>query len=91
MKTANIIKRNVNMSMEKLKFDNPVASKPRPAPHQRAEMINQLLEFMGEKNFKKWLGLTRHLSPSGIYSLMSQAKEGKKPQALFNYLLKKTR
>ena len=78
--------------MEKLKFDNraPI-NKPRPAPHQRAEMVNQVLEFMGEEHFGKWLGLTKHLDPGGIYSLLRQAREGNNPRALFYYLLKESR
>jgi hypothetical protein len=38
---------------------------------------------------KYWLGRTRNLFPGDIYKLMRQAKEGKNPPALFNYLLKR--
>ena len=37
---------------------------------------------------KYWLGRTRKIQPPEIYNMMRQAKDGKNPQALFNYLLK---
>jgi len=40
------------------------------------------------KRIKYWLGRTRKIPADGIYRLMRQAREGKNPQALFNYLLK---
>lgn len=40
------------------------------------------------KRIKYWLGRTRKLPASEIYRLMRMAREGKNPQALFNYLLK---
>ncbi len=76
--------------MEKLTFNKPI-NKPKPAPHERADMVNQVLEFMGEDNFGKWLGLTKHLSPSGISALLRQAREGNNPPALFYYLLKESK
>ena len=58
---------------------------------ERADVIAQLIVFMGEKNdrFKYWLGRTRKLTPSRIYQLIRSAKDGNNPPALFNYLLKK--
>lgn len=44
-----------------------------------------------KKRFKYWLGRTRHLNPYDIFAMLSQAKGGKNPQALFNYLLKKSK
>ncbi len=40
------------------------------------------------QRIKYWLGRTKKLDPKEIYGLMSQAREGKNKQALFNYLLK---
>ena len=36
---------------------------------------------------KYWLGRTKHLEPPQIHAMISQAKKGRNPQALFNYLL----
>ncbi len=38
---------------------------------------------------KYWIGRTNHLEPETIYVMISNAKLGKNPQALFNYLLTK--
>jgi len=38
---------------------------------------------------KYWLGRTRNQTPEDIERMMSQAKTGKNPQKLFNWLLKK--
>jgi hypothetical protein len=40
---------------------------------------------------KYWLGRTRHLTPSAIYGLIRKARDGNKPPALFNHLLKQTK
>ena len=40
------------------------------------------------KRIKYWLGRTRKIPAGEIYALMKQAKEGKNPQALFNWLIK---
>lgn len=37
---------------------------------------------------KYWLGRTKHLEPADIYDMISKAKKGRNPQALFNHLLK---
>jgi hypothetical protein len=60
---------------------------------ERAEQIVAVLELMSEDNtnFKKWLGRTRHLSPEQIYLMLKNARQGKNPPALFNYLLKQTK
>lgn len=60
---------------------------------ERADQVDQLMSFMGEnpkdsKRFKYWLGRTRKLHPQEIYRLMREAKDGRNPRALFNYLLK---
>lgn len=57
----------------------------------RAEVVEQLCKFMDNdtKRFKYWLGRTKHLSPAEIYGKMKEAKGGKNPQALFNFILKK--
>lgn len=36
---------------------------------------------------KVWLGKTRHLEPPQIHAMISAAKKGRNPQALFNHLL----
>lgn len=40
------------------------------------------------RRFKYWLGRTRHLTPAQLFRIMKQAKAGKNPQGLFEYLLK---
>lgn len=81
---------------------NPIASviqtppvRERKPNSERAEMIGQLLEFMNEeytqRRFQYWLGRTKHLSPSEIYIMMRQARDGHTPPALFQYLLKKSK
>jgi len=40
------------------------------------------------KRIKYWLGRTRKIPAGEIYALMKQAKEGARPQALFNWLIK---
>jgi len=42
-----------------------------------------------KRRFRYWLGRTRRLTPPEIYRLVRAAKDGAKPPALFNYLLKK--
>lgn len=39
------------------------------------------------KRMKYWLGRTRKVDPAEIERLMRDAKDGKRPQALFNWLL----
>lgn len=64
------------------------------ANSERADVIGQLMAFMGEdihngRRFKYWLGRTKRLSPGEIFGLMKRSREeGKKPRALFNWLLK---
>jgi len=41
------------------------------------------------KRIKYWLGRTRKVPADEIYNMMRKAKDGKQPQALFNWLLKK--
>lgn len=41
------------------------------------------------KRFKYWLGRTRKYSPDEIFAMLRQARSGKNPGALFNYLIKK--
>jgi hypothetical protein len=59
--------------------------------HERAEVIERLLKFMGDQRWGYWLGRTKHLTPQDIYRMMRNAEEGKNPHALFNHLLKKSR
>lgn len=40
------------------------------------------------KRIKYWLGRTRKIPANQIYDLMKQAKDGKNPRALFNWLIK---
>lgn len=40
------------------------------------------------KRIKYWLGRTRNIPANKIGDLMKQAKNGKRPRALFNHLLK---
>ena len=65
------------------------APKKKGPNHERAAVVEELVAFMGEQNDRMpyWLGRTRKLSPSRIYQLISKAKEGKKPRALFQHLL----
>lgn len=67
-------------------------STPKKGPNsERADVVEQLCAFMGEdtKRMKYWLGRTRKLDPQRIYQLMGEAKQGDRPRALFNFLLKK--
>lgn len=60
----------------------------------KADAVERLMqEVMREdpkdtKRFKYWLGRTRKLTPSGLHQMIGSAKEGRKPAALFNHLLK---
>ena len=76
-------------------FERPAPEKKRGGVNsQRADTIEQLMAFMGEdpkdsKRFRYWLGRTRKIESGEIHRLMATAKaEGKKPRALFEYLLK---
>jgi hypothetical protein len=40
------------------------------------------------KRMKYWLGRTKLFQPTEIFQMMSQAKEGKPKEKLFNYILK---
>lgn len=55
--------------------------------------VSFVVVFMGEekkpKRFGYWCGRLYGLSPTAIFGLLSSAKEGNKPHALFEYLLKK--
>lgn len=59
----------------------------------RAEQIEQLIEFMGEdmKEFPKWCGMTKHLSPGKIHDMMKKANGGYNKRGLFMFLLKKSK
>jgi len=72
--------------MKKAEFTIP--NKKKPPNSERAEVINQLLEFMEDDRFKYWLGRTNHLSVSGIHQLMKEARPKNKPPAYLNWLLK---
>ena len=71
-------------------------AKNKPAPHRRADMINQVVEFYGDNylkepkqgRFKYWNGRLAKKSPDEIFTLMRKAKEGKTPHKLFNWLIK---
>lgn len=76
--------------MERLTFTNTI-KREKPAPHKRAYMVNQVLEFMSDSNFGKWLGLTKHLTPDQIYVMIQESKGGDNPQGLFWWLLKRSR
>lgn len=60
----------------------------------KADAVERLMrEIMHEDpkdttRFKYWLGRTRKLTSGQIHALIGSAKEGRKPAALFNYLLK---
>lgn len=60
----------------------------------RADAVERLMrEVMREDptnsaRFKYWLGRTRRLRSGEIHRLIGNAKEGRKPGALFNHLLK---
>lgn len=58
---------------------------------ERADVVAQLVLFMGHGNerFKYWLGRTRKLTPGEIFGMMKAAREGRRPRALFEFLLKK--
>lgn len=52
--------------------------------------VDHVVQFMGEpKKFAYWCGRLRKLPPQEIFGLISRAKEGRNPKALFNFLLKK--
>ena len=65
-------------------------SRKSAVPHERAEVILQLIRLMDEDKtrIKYWLGRTREYTPGDIHGLIKQAKEGRNPPALFNWLLK---
>ena len=54
--------------------------------------INEVLEFMGEgfDQYSEWCGKLSGRTPGDVYALIKKCKnEGRNPQALFNYLIKK--
>ena len=58
------------------------------------EQINLVMDLMGEsikdrKRYAYWCGRLKRFKPSAIHLLLQQAKTGKNPRALFNYLIKK--
>ena len=60
----------------------------------KADAVERLMrEVMREnptdtKRFKYWLGRTRKLTAQALHLMIGSAKEGRKPGALFNHLLK---
>lgn len=56
-----------------------------------AEAIEKVLEFMGEDNWGKWCGRLKRFKdrPHVIHEMIRQAKEGRSPQALFQYLIRR--
>lgn len=85
--------RNIDEILHEMKKDQEDCEKPNS---ERADTIEQLMEFMGEQSrtdysrrFRYWLGRTRKCRPADIHTMMGQAKHGRNPHALFNYLLKK--
>lgn len=69
----------------------PLAATKKVPNSARAEITEQVCTFMDgdNKRFKYWLGRTKEYTPSALYDIMKKAKEGKNPQALFNWNIKK--
>ncbi len=67
--------------------------------NQRQEAIHSVMDFMGEpykennkiskERYKYWNGRLKKYSPVDIHGLIKEAKVGKNPPALFNWLIKK--
>ena len=57
----------------------------RPAPAESEDQTKARIYL----RIKYWLGRTRKYTPGEVDGLMKQAKDGKNPPALFNWLLKK--
>lgn len=68
-------------------------AQPKKINSERAEQVSLILEMTGEDNtrFKYWLGRTRHLSPQGIYLMLKEARNGREPVKLFQWLLNKSK
>ncbi len=83
------------------KYLSKYINKPVSTPNSpRAEQVQEIMILMGydvldkekkEREFKKILGRTRHLSVEQIYLMIKEAKRAKEtPHILFQYLLKKS-
>lgn len=60
----------------------------------RGEACENICEFLGQEpkdSFMYWMGVTKRkgMTPSDIHDMIKEAKTGKNPQGLFNYLMKK--
>jgi hypothetical protein len=55
------------------------------------DVVAKVIDFMGDNEhpFGYWCGRLRDIPVCEIYSFMSLSREGKNPQALFNWNLKK--
>ncbi len=69
--------------------------KKKPAPHERADMVNQLCELFSEtdkKDFGKWLGFTKGIPVPKIYEMLNASRtNGKPPKRLFIWLVREYR
>lgn len=59
----------------------------------RGEACERICEFMGQEpkdSFMYWMGVTKRkgMTPAHIHDMIKEAKTGKNPQGLFNYLMK---
>lgn len=78
---------SISISLDTFKYRRPLNSK-------RAYAIEQLMLFMGEnptdsKRFGYWCGRTKKIEPARIFEMISESKEGRNPQALFQWSLKR--
>lgn len=73
--------------MEKVEVNTLLVEKIRAGNERAIDSIKKKRSRL----VKYWLGRTRHLDPEAVYVMISNAKLGKNPQALFNYLLTESR
>ena len=72
----------------------PVAKTRGGINSAKADAVERLMREVMHENpndstrFKYWLGRTRKLKPHALHAMIGSAKEGRKPGALFNHLLK---
>lgn len=77
-----------------LKRQQPLPTKPKQGGVNSAfnNAVDHVVQFMDEKaKFAYWCGRLRGVPVQEIWAMLSKAKEGRKPKALFNWLLKEYR
>lgn len=74
----------VKMKIDKEKYLKRFEGRSRPAPHKRAEMVNQVCDGLGVDKtdpvvWRKWNGVIAGIPLDAVYDMLRNAKEAHIP------------